>query len=100
MITLIFIAVFASVGFQFAMEPDMILAFYKRFLFKVNKINHWTWLIAKPLGFCITCNSHWVAFILIFTNHHGPFILKEFACIAVSGLSTLIWFGYNKIKDK
>jgi hypothetical protein len=103
MIILIFIAVFASIGFQFAIEPDNILSFYKRFLSKVNKLKvkdvYYGWIIAKPLGYCITCNSHWIGVILIFANYNGSFLLKEFACVAVSGISTLVWFGYMKIRE-
>lgn len=110
--TLILIAVFASVGFQFAMEPDMILNFYKNFLARINYLRfrkkQYGWLIAKPLGFCITCNSHWVGFVLFYNNFEvfqqycftktGTWVLLEFSSIAVSGISTLIWFIYNKFR--
>lgn len=106
-LTLIFIAVFASVGFQFAIEPGMILNFYRRFLAGIMRKSDYGWLLAKPLGLCITCHSHWVAFILMYNNFEafrqqttlGSWVLLEFACIAVSGISTMLWFFYNTIKE-
>jgi hypothetical protein len=107
---LIFVAVFASVGIQFAMEPDMIMEWYYVIL---KRLSRWRvggfklgLFIAKPLGFCITCNSHWVAFILFYFNFEWfarasshPWFLLEGAAISVCGLSTLAWFSYNKMKE-
>jgi len=113
MMILILIAVAVSIGFQFAIEPDMILQEYRKLLLKLYpwkigtfKMGYW---LAKPLGLCITCNSHWVGFILFmfnipaFTGHVdsniGKWVTIEFCSLAVSGISTFVWFIYNTLKD-
>lgn len=114
MLVLIIIATLVSIGFQFAIEPDNILQEYKRLLKRLMKIKlrsfrlgYW---FAKPLGYCITCHSHWVGFILFSFNSNafttfttstvGKWVTIELCSIAVAGLSTFIWFIYEYIRTK
>jgi hypothetical protein len=92
------------------MGPDMIMEWYRNLLGRLSKWRIKKFKIgrflAEPLGLCIICNSHWVAFIIFYFNYSkfqifdSPKIMFECMAIAVSGISTLLWFGYNFVKSK
>lgn len=107
---LMFISVFAAIGLQFSMSPDMILVWYKGLLIKLSKWEIKEFeigkYIAEPLGLCVICNSHWVAFIILIFNYSlfkgfdCPVLVFEASAIAVSGISTLVWFVYNFMRKR